>query len=60
MLNLFFLQVADILQKDPDTRPDVEELLNERIPKVLSVALTKQLKIATCLFNDQMFLNVSF
>lgn len=27
--------MADILQKDPDLRPDVDELLHERIPKVL-------------------------
>lgn len=27
--------MADILQKDPDHRPDVDELLHERIPKVL-------------------------
>jgi len=30
-------QVADILQKDPDMRPDVENLLNERLPKVFII-----------------------
>ncbi|XP_029199657.2 uncharacterized protein LOC114964483 isoform X1 [Acropora millepora] len=31
----FRLLVADILQKDPDHRPDVDELLHERIPKLM-------------------------
>lgn len=32
--NFYSFQVGDILQKDPDLRPEVEDLLNERISKV--------------------------
>ena len=32
--------MADILQKDPDMRPDVENLLNERLPKVCIIPMS--------------------
>ena len=35
MVETFVLfQVGDILQNDPDLRPEIDDLLNERLPKV--------------------------
>lgn len=37
---MYVFQVADILQKEPDMRPDVENLLNERLPKVFIIPMS--------------------
>ena len=37
---MYVFQVADILQNDPDMRPDVENMLNERLPKVFITSMS--------------------